>query len=192
MLDLIYSCFQKILVRNIRLDASSDATNSDSVMVFMFSFFCDMDMISPFPIVNVAPVFDFKSKCTANNTSIYRFRQKRFSNFNVIYNYWVPTRYFISLSSLFQYTLSGCFTLVHKTSIVGWIFGLDILHKNKPLSTIIWNNYALLLFGGLLLSTFKIFLVTRISTHWDFWYLLEIHQSCFSHTFTYQFLLLPS
>ena len=72
----LYPCASRqILVHNIRLEASSAPTKSDSVLLFLFSFyFCDMDTISPLTIFNVAPVFYLKSKCTVNSASTYHFR----------------------------------------------------------------------------------------------------------------------
>ena len=45
---------------------------------------------------------------------------------------------------------------------------LSILHKNKPLATVVRYNSALLLFRGSLLTTLKRFLVAGIVTAWDF------------------------
>ena len=76
----LYPCdFRKTLVHNIRLDTSSVPTNSASVMIFVSSFwFCDTDTIATFTIVNVAPVCNLKSKCTANASSKYHFRKRFF------------------------------------------------------------------------------------------------------------------
>ena len=73
----LYTCaYRKCLVHNTRLDASSTPTNSASVLIFIFSFcFRDTDMIAPFPIVNIYPVCNLKSKCTSNSASTYQFRQ---------------------------------------------------------------------------------------------------------------------
>ena len=120
-------------------------------------FLCDTDMIDPFLIVKVDPLRELKLECTANAASTFHLRKLILPDFNVRHNSWTTTRYFISLSSLFQSTWLGCFTLVHKTAIVGLMSGLDLLHKNKHISTVVWNNYDSLLFRGFLLSNLNIF-----------------------------------
>ena len=142
------------MVCNIRLDASSAPTNYASVLLLVLIFcFRDIDTIDHFPIVNLAPVRDLKSKSTTNYASTYNFIPLVLSTFNVRHNSWVTTIYFISLSILFQSHLLGCFTLVHKTVIVVCISDLALLPKNKPLATVVRNNYYLLFFRGLFLST---------------------------------------
>ena len=61
------------LVHSIRLDASVAPTNSSYVLLFVLVFFREINMISTFPIVGVAPVCNLKSKCTANYASTYHF-----------------------------------------------------------------------------------------------------------------------
>ena len=142
--------------------------NLDSVLLFVFSFcFCDMDTIATFPIVNFDPVCELKYECTTNSASIENFRQLFLSDFNEIRNYWVPNIYFISLSSFFQSPWLGCFTLEHKTEFLGWMYGLALLYENKPLATVVWNNYDLLLLRVLLPSNLNIYLVARLATAWD-------------------------
>ena len=118
-------------VRNIRLDASSAPTKSTSVLILIFSFcFNDRDMVVTFIIVNVDPVCYLKSECTANSASTYHLNHLIFSSFNVRHNYWIPTRFFIGLSSLLRFTWLVYFTLVHKpqfwTECPVWIFCIRI------------------------------------------------------------------
>ena len=96
------------------------------------------------------------------------FQKTCFSAFNAWYNSWVPNGYLISLISLYQYPLLVCFTIVHKTAILGWFSGLAVLHQNKPLTTVVCNNPYLLLFKVLVPSTLNIFSVSGIVTSWDF------------------------
>ena len=107
-----------------------------------------------------------------------------FSALNVRHNVGVPIKYFISLSSFSQSTWLGYFTLVHKNEILGWISGLALLHYKNPIAKVLWNNSYLLFFRGLIPSAFNRFSVAGNFT------LLKIHQSYFSHTFSYPYLLL--
>ena len=158
--SILYPCDSiKTLVHNIILNSSSTSTNSTSVLLFVLSFcFCDTDTIYRFTIVNVSPLWDLKYEFTMNSESA----------FNVRHNLWVTTIKFISLSSLFQSTWLGCSTLVRKTTIVSWTYYLDIFHKNKPLATVVWNDYNLFFLRGLLLSTLNRSLVSGILNTWDF------------------------
>ena len=129
----LYHCdYIKILVHNIRLDLSYAPTNLASVLLFVFIFcFHDTDTIDPLPIVNVSPLWYLKSKCTANYSSTYNFRQIIIFAFNLRRNYLVPTIYFISLRGFFQYPWLGYFTIVRKTAIVGWMSGLDLFTRKN-------------------------------------------------------------
>ena len=167
-LNLYPYASRKILIHNIRLDVFSAPTNLASVLIFVSSFFCDTDMIDPFLIVKVDPLRELKLECTANAASTFHLRKLILPDFNVRHNSWTTTRYFISLSSLFQSTWLGCFTLVHKTAIVGLMSGLYFLKKKKPLDTVVWKNWSLLLFSGSLPSTLNIFLGYGLATAWDF------------------------
>ena len=158
---------------------------------FLYSVFVLMTRIGflLFPLLMFL-LYGIKNRNVPRMPRLNTISDNCFPSFNLRHNYLVPTICVISLISLFQSTLLVCFTLLHKTAIVGWLSGIAIFHKNKSLAIFVWENSALLLFRGLLPSTLNRFLVAGLVTAWYFLIFTVNSSNLFSHSFVYQFLLL--
>ena len=156
-LNLIYFwASRNIFVHFIRLYAEYTTTNSTPCW-FLSSVF---DFVT-FILLLILPLL-MLLLYKILNPIIYRVLYA----LNARHNFTITTRYFMSLSSLFQSPWLVYLTIVHKTSTVVWMSSFAIFNKNKPISTVVWNNSALFLFGGLLPSTLTMFSVVDLVTAW--------------------------
>ncbi len=131
------------LVHSTILIESSAPTSSASVELQVLSF-CFLEInkgAPPLPsIFRTAPVWLQKSGCTAKDASTCYLAMFMVSAPRIKHSSLVPLRYFISRVSLFQSVWFGCFTRVHRNTIVGRISGLALFDRKRSLATIQWNS----------------------------------------------------
>ena len=130
-------------VHNTTIIASYATTNSNyATLLILNFFFLEIEVTATCPIAIVVPVWLFKSGCTENAALSYHLMILVLSADMVKTIYFVPFKHFISIVNFFALTSFWFFTLLHKISIVDCMHGIDIFHKNRPFSVILWNIYA--------------------------------------------------
>ncbi len=125
--------------------ASSTAMISLSVEFFPF-IFCFWEIVIAIPLPNdiPAPVWLLQSSCTACDASTHQLTTGASSAVSLIPSPGVPLRYFRTLLSLSQSSLSGPFTCVVRKATGVCISYRALAGRNKSCATVWWNMSLLL------------------------------------------------